>query len=323
MKTLSFLKIGAVLFFLSLFTSCSTEDFENEENITNVEYQDAKLFLTEYSKSIKDNIKNVDDLNEEIAKTLNYNEQDNNLPVLSEEVLNTESLATDLVYVNTLPGEFRNYSSDHKSFFIEYINALGKSYDNEVLNTIEEYKNKLETKKTSLSADAYKELDLLLYASELAYNDYIEIDSKSFNNSSKLYAKGGFWGCFAGKGKTIGRGIAGGAILGAISGGTVGALGGTVALPGIGTATGAVGGAVFGAALGAVRGGLMAAAWSAADCAIQSSSYRGTLDAYIAQYGPINGPKYFKPFAKLYLTPSELPGDLIKLTNLNIIDFDL
>ncbi|WP_299259599.1 hypothetical protein [uncultured Aquimarina sp.] len=315
MKTISFLKIAAILLILSLFASCSTNELENLEsqrNISDVQFEEAKTLLEEYSISVRENIKNFDDLNNEISKTTNHHEEDDNVSILPNVILDNELIARQVVYVNNLPGQFNTYSSDHRSFFIEYINALGKSYDNEVLNTIEEYKSKLETQKTSLSEDAYKELDMLLYASELAYNNYLELDSKSLNASSQFSSKGGFWDCFAGKGKTIGRGIAGGAILGAIGGGVTGALGGTVALPGVGTATGAVGGAVFGAASGAVRGGILAVAWAAADCGLQASLYRMSLEEYMEEFGPVNGPKYFEPFAKIYLTPADSPKELLK-----------
>ncbi len=200
--------------------------------------------------------------------TSQYDFSDPNYPSLA---ISREDLL-DGPHNISLPEE---WSQEGKKFFLAYVNALANAYDDEVLDVIQNFENKLTI--TILPTELKNGFDLILHASREGYLSQVTAE---INTQSLRYSKGsGFWGCMAGQGKTIARGIAWGAISGAIRGGIVGAAGGTVAAPGIGTATGAVGGAVFGAFAGALWGAAGGTVWAAANCLPSRENVQSVMDS--------------------------------------------
>lgn len=154
---------------------------------------------------------------------------------------------------------------------LRFYQDLANCYDNKIVELLNS--KRILLNHGSFSSDFKNEASFIFNTIEKTTNEIAAILNKSQTNKTGKAA--GFGDCVAQKGKSIGRAVATGALVGAVGGALTGAAGGTVALPGIGSAAGAIGGAVFGAAKGAIGGGLVELTWAFIDCAME----RKTLDA--------------------------------------------
>lgn len=164
-----------------------------------------------------------------------------------------------------------HYNNEESQFMLSFYQDLANCYDNKIIELLNS--KRISLNNGSFSSDFKNEASFIFNTIEKTTNEIGIILKKSQANKTGKGA--GFGDCVAQKGKSIGRAVATGALVGAVGGALTGAAGGTVALPGIGSAAGAIGGAVFGAAKGVVGGGLVELTWAFIDCAME----RKTLDA--------------------------------------------
>lgn len=174
-----------------------------------------------------------------------------------------------------------HYNKKENKFMLSFYEDLANSYDSQIIELLNSKRILLNN--NDFSINFRNEANFLFNTIEKITNEINAVSNKSYTN--KTGKTNGFFDCIVTKeGKNIGRGIAIGAIGGAISGAGIGAGGGTVVLPGIGTAAGAIGGAVFGAAKGAIAGGLGALVWSAADCISEIKRYEEPIYFYFDEF---------------------------------------
>ncbi|MHC0446847.1 glycine zipper family protein [Flavobacterium sp. 3-218] len=254
MKKLFFI----TMLFIGISYSCSKDESVENKSANNIDY-------FTLNKSVDNQISTLRTL------TLNSNVEENYLKYFKTKPkslnVNKSIPQEEIIKITLAP----HYNHEESQFMLNFYQDLANCYDNKIIELLNSKRILLNN--NSLSSDFKNEANFIFNTIEKTTNEIGTILNKSQTNKTGKGA--GFGDCFATKGKSIGRAVATGALVGAAGGALAGAAGGTVALPGIGTATGAVGGAVFGAAKGAVSGGLVELTWAFIDCATE----RTTLEA--------------------------------------------
>jgi hypothetical protein len=254
MKKLSLITI----LLISISYSCSNNEPIKNESTNAIDY-------SALNKSVDNQIGTFQNL------IVNTNIEDKYLKYFKTEPLSSGAkkniLKEETIKITLAP----HYNSEEGQFMLSFYQDLANCYDNKIVELLNSKRILLNN--GSFSSDFKNEASFIFNTIEKTTNEIGAILNKSQTNKTGKGA--GFGDCVAQKGKSIGRAVATGALVGAVGGALTGAAGGTVALPGIGTAAGAVGGAVFGAAKGAIGGGLVELTWAFIDCAME----RKTLDA--------------------------------------------
>tara|TARA_B110000908_G_C10155942_1_gene403638 strand:+ start:203 stop:1072 length:870 start_codon:yes stop_codon:yes gene_type:complete len=251
---------------IGLIFSCTNEKTENQEFV-GIDYQQLSLDVDEHLKSFTPYF----ETQESLISTYGRFKVEPQSEKSSDDLLITINvdISSDRVEY-TIEDLADIYNNEQKVFLLTYFNEAANVKGSELIYVIS--KHKLKLKSTSFNNEEYDQIFSILDTAEKTVILIEEMLSSSISSKTNdsLSAKGNcFLECMAGKGRNIGRAIAGGAITGGVTGAYIGGTGGTVLLPGIGTATGAVGGAVFGAAGGAISSGIITTFFLAADCAIQ------------------------------------------------------
>lgn len=244
---------------------------------------------------------NTDSLKNEPTNSIDYSALnvsiDNQINTLHKMAINSNNIANYLKYFKTepsVPSTAKNipkettikielaphYNNEENKFMLTFYQDLANCYDNKILDLLNS--KRILLNEDNFSTDFKNEANFIFNTIEKVTDEIGMLLNKSQTNKTGRGAS--FGNCMGQKGKSIGRAVAAGALVGAVGGAIMGAGGGTVALPGIGTTAGAVGGAVFGAVKGAIGGGLVELTWAAVDCVMQPTKlevkYLYTEDFY-------------------------------------------
>lgn len=242
---------------ISISYSCSNNESIKNESANSLDY-------SALNKSVDNQISTFQDL------IVDTNIEDKYLKYFKTEPLSAAKKnipKEETIKIKLAP----HYNSEEGQFMLSFYEDLANCYDNKIVELLNS--KRILLNHGSFSSDFKNEASFIFNTIEKTTNEIAAILNKSQTNKTGKGA--GFGDCVAQKGKSIGRAVATGALVGAVGGALTGAAGGTVALPGIGSAAGAIGGAVFGAAKGAIGGGLVELTWAFIDCAME----RKTLDA--------------------------------------------
>lgn len=236
---------------------------------------------------------NTDSLKNEPTNFIDYSvlntSVDNQISTFHKMTINSDNVDKYLKYFKTepsvpntaksIPKETTikitlapHYNNEENKFMLNFYQDLANCYDNKIIDLLNS--KRILLNKNNFSSDFKNEANFIFNTIEKTTNEIGRLLNKSQTNKTGKGA--GFGNCMGQQGKSIGRAVATGALLGAAGGAITGAGGGTVALPGIGTVAGAVGGAVFGAVKGAISGGLVQLTWAAVDCIIQPTKLEAT-----------------------------------------------
>lgn len=156
--------------------------------------------------------------------------------------------------IDVMIDDYKNCSecpSEYKDFLIPFFKEISNTEDELIISKINEYQARI--KSTGLSDTHIENLKFTIYSfKEAAQYALDNPDSKGLTTKNST-------------GNTIGRGLAGGFLMGCATGAYIGGTAGTVTVPIIGTVVGAVSGCIAAGAWGAVTGATSAGIWSALD----------------------------------------------------------
>lgn len=260
-------KLFLLITFVSMSYSCSDTDSLKIEQTNIIDYSALNISVDKQINSFH-------------KMAINSNNAGNYLKYFKTETsaLNTGKSIPEETNIKITLAPHYNYKE--QKFMLLFYQDLANCYDNKIVDLLNS--KRISLNEDNFSADFKNEATFIFNTIEKVTNEIGMLLNKSQTNKTKKET--GFGNCMGQKGKSIGRAVAAGALVGAVGGAIVGAGGGTVALPGIGTTVGAVGGAVFGAVKGAIGGGLVELTWAAVDCVMQptklEAKYLNTEDFY-------------------------------------------
>lgn len=239
------------ILFIGLLYSCSKDESIKNESAKNINY-------TALSKSVDNQISTF-------QKLTPSNIEDQYLKyfkIKPKSPSTNKNIPKETTIKIVLAPHYNNLESQ---FMLSFYQDMANCYDNKIIELLNSKRILLNA--ANFSLDFKNEVNFIFNTIEKTTNEIGNILNKSQTNKTGKSA--GFGDCFSQKGKTIGRAIVTGVIVGGVGGAITGATVGTVSFPGLGTASGAVAGAVFGAAKGAITGGLGELTWAALDCAME------------------------------------------------------
>ena len=199
-----------IVFSLILAFSCTNEKIEKSE-LQQINYDELNLKVDEYLSSFEAHFKSEKTL-------LNAFESFSVAEKSSDEPSMTIYLDLTSEKVKYHKHDLSNtYSDAQKTFLVAYFNEVANAKGDELLSIIS--KNKMTLENASLTKEEYRQILFILETAKktvMSVKNILSISVGSKTNDILSSKDSCFWNCMAGQGRNFGRGIAGGAIGGAI-----------------------------------------------------------------------------------------------------------